>query len=199
MGRKPNTKPLPNLHLYPGSLVHWDQWQVIDNGNSTAFMVTCGICGKDRWVRRISIRHSDAFSGLCRKCSCSLRTPPRPQPGGGRSHTRSISKSGYVTLAIGGLSPEDQLLCKGIKGMEQTQNGNRAGRVLEHRLVMARKLGRPLLPSETVHHLREPKDDNRPENLELRVGRHGKGFAKHDLLVEIDRLKLILDEHNIPY
>lgn len=42
--------------------------------------------------------------------------------------------------------------------------------VPKHRVVMARRLGRPLRRGESVHHINGVRNDNRPENLELWLG-----------------------------
>ena len=54
-------------------------------------------------------------------------------------------------------------------------NAGKNGWVLEHRMVMAEHIGRPLHPYETVHHRNGVKTDNRVENLELWISRHPKG------------------------
>jgi hypothetical protein len=77
---------------------------------------------------------------------------------------RQINAQGYVRVR---LADDDPLI--EMAGREQM--------VSEHRLVMARHLGRSLERNETIHHKNGKRDDNRIENLQLRKGKHGNGSA----------------------
>jgi hypothetical protein len=69
--------------------------------------------------------------------------------------------SGYVWVR---LLPNDPLYPMSYKGP-----------LFEHRYAMAKHLGRLLTENETVHHKDGDKQNNDPENLQLRQGNHGKG------------------------
>lgn len=86
----------------------------------------------------------------------SIQTP--------RHARRRVGQKGYVEVL---LLPGDEKL------MQPMANGW----VLEHRIVMARALNRPLSRHEQVHHINGDRSDNRLANLQLRQGYHGPGVV----------------------
>jgi hypothetical protein len=58
----------------------------------------------------------------------------------------------------------------------------------EHRLVMARSLGRALLPSESVHHVDGDRLNNRLDNLELWISSQPRGQRLSDRIAHAREL-----------
>lgn len=135
---------------------------------------TCGVCGKERWVmlanpQLLGIPRSKQCVSCMRSKAirkiCGLRGDKSPAWKGGRR----IDNKGYVVVWI---SPDDFFYPMAFhKG-----NGDKPSYILEHRLVVAKALGRCLYIWEIVHHKHnkypagsiEDRQDNRyPENLRL--------------------------------
>lgn len=95
--------------------------------------------------------------GRVRKIVGDLGLPKRPRR---FIPKRWVKPDGYVYINLAKDDP--------MRAMCQNANGNnQRGYVLEHRVVMAGHLGRPLLAAERVHHRNGKRGDNRIENLEL--------------------------------
>jgi hypothetical protein len=82
---------------------------------------------------------------------------------------RQITKRGYVEVFVDSKDP--------MIGMAHTRMTSKNGYAFEHRLLMARHLGRVLRRDEEVHHINGKRDDNRLENLQLRTRPHGNGVV----------------------
>ena len=133
------------------------------------------INGHKRWVckcdcgsRRVVYGHN-LKSGSTKSCGClpknyvHLRGSYHPRWKGGRR----VDKDGYVWLYN-----------------QHTQKYRQ-----EHILKMEDRLGRALLPGETVHHKNGIRSENQDDNLELRIkAKHPAGASIDDLLAWADEL-----------
>ncbi len=114
--------------------------------------LSCSICGKERWVMYHKVK------GYRHNCSqCANKETGKKRIGcnsekwkGGRF----IDSQGYVKIWV---SPQDDYYP--MAGKDKY--------ILEHRLIMAKYLGRFLTRKEIIHHKNGIKTDNRIENLEL--------------------------------
>lgn len=107
--------------------------------------VKCPDCSEERWMQERNFKRGGS-TGLCLTCYNKNRHSSWK---GGRTRDH-----GYIMVR---LYPDDFFY-------SMTKHD---GYVREHRLVMARHLGRCLHIWELVHHKNGVKDDNRIENLQL--------------------------------
>jgi len=122
------------------------------------------------------VNSRDLIRGNTRSCGCLMievnRRKGRLRIGSNNPNWkggRKINKDGYVLIYF----PE-----------HPAAQGK--GYVLEHRLVIEEKLGRPLRPEEQVHHIDGNPANNAPENLIVfaNAGRHRAYHRKLDLIAE---------------
>ncbi len=98
-------------------------------------------CAKSRH----SLGYCSAHYWRVRKYGATELPAPKPGP-----PAKWVTRFGYVSVYVPG-----------------NAMANKSGNVMEHRLVMAEHIGRPLERDENVHHINGDREDNRIENLEL--------------------------------
>ena len=136
----------------------------------------CAVCGKPMRRTRGVVKRAKLPMTCGAKCrSKGMSGAGNPRWMGG---TWIDKRSGYRHVRPDHLSLQDQTLIP--KPMPRE--------VVEHRLVMARKLGRWPTKREHVHHVNGDKADNRPENLEI-LGVQGHSREHREVLGRLAELE----------
>ena len=127
---------------------------------------SCGNCGRERWVRLI--KNQPAYR-LCPKCiqlghviseetKTKMSETKMGRHRGEKAHNwkggKTIDGQGYIMVK---LQPDSFFYSM----------TNHTGYIKEHRLIVAKRLGRCLQPWEIVHHKDHIKSHNKDDNLEI--------------------------------
>lgn len=157
--------------------------------------ILCAVCGKARtipaaWRRKVK-------TPTCsRQCNGVLRG--REWAAHGHKGPKARTKESFLNAAMRG--PKNPAWKGGVTYRRRRGNyvsvryvrcpadllqmARRDGYVMEHRLIMARIVGRPLLRTEVVHHLDHAPLNNAPINLELWPCNRSHKLAEHGRCAE---------------
>ncbi len=156
--QRPRADTLPHLD-HPA--VDWNEKSIISHGRQrlTHITVVCPKCRQKRHARPNLVAakiRAGKFTGLCLPCSPNARKREWVTLSPGRKLDPS---KGYIRLGKEAIPPHEWHYYQAMRGAQTT--------VLEHRLVVARTLGRPLTSGELVDHIDGDKTNNDPTNLRI--------------------------------
>lgn len=136
------------------------RWWGRNKFSSSLWMCRCD-CGKYSIVPGTNLKR-----GTIRSCGClKIGAQPKGEKSTSWKGGRRKTEDGYILITV-----------------ENYPKKHKDGYIFEHIFVMSQLIGRLLLKGETVHHKNGVRDDNDPDNLELRVNNHGQGQNIKDLV-----------------
>ena len=142
--------------------------------NHKYIWAACIDCGKERWA---SLTHKLPDSERCQ--SCGIKWAHRDKPGPGFKGGIKKDRKGYVLIYL-------------TKNDFYFPMTNSNSYVFEHRLVMAKHLGRSLQKWEVIHHKNGIKDDNRLENLHIATDAGHYQLTRLENIVEKQTTEILL-------
>jgi hypothetical protein len=184
-------RPHVDQEFPSGCIIYWTRR--FRRNQNTVVSIKCAKCGIefDRMDGNLwlSIQRG-TFSECCSKCFPKPRGKPRR-----RMNTENMPSNGIVRRSDGYIYRHIRTFTDVERIVIEQMPINNGIYITEHRATMALHLNRPLLDSESVHHINGIKDDNRIENLQLfRISEHSKFHSEQitkelNLLAEIDALR----------